>query len=401
MRWWRWVLLTLSAVATATAATLVAIAVNVATGGTAPWLPAVEQQPLWWSAGGTAAVAVAGVAGWWTRGAVDRPLPLVPAEQRPEPWIVGRPREVDQIVDALLHSGGRTVGVTTSLQGAGGFGKTTVAKLVRADRRILRRFGDRVHWVTVGRVPALVNDWLPPDLPDPRLRLSITGHSGLVRAVAIAPRSDWLATASSDRTVRLWNAATGAERMTLTGHADRVNAVAISPDGGWLASAGADRTIRLWDAVTGAAKGRLAGHRAEINALAIAPDGTWLSTVGDDGTVRIWDPATARQRAKLTGHSGRVTSVAAEPRGSWLATASEEDRSVRIWDPETGSERRRLLGHRDRVNAVAVSPDGKTAASGSWDGEVRLWNLADGKPISTILAAPGFKPAANAQASAK
>ena len=75
---------------------------------------------------------------------------LVPAVQRPEPWVVYRPAEVDRIVAALRRSAG-TVGVTTAVHGAGGFGKTTVAKMVRADRRVLRRFRGRVYWVTLGR----------------------------------------------------------------------------------------------------------------------------------------------------------------------------------------------------------------------------------------------------------
>jgi hypothetical protein len=75
---------------------------------------------------------------------------LVPAVQRPEPWVVDRPAEVDQVVAALRRSAG-TVGITTAVHGAGGFGKTTVAKMVRADRRVLRRFRGRVYWVTLGR----------------------------------------------------------------------------------------------------------------------------------------------------------------------------------------------------------------------------------------------------------
>ncbi|MDG4834203.1 NB-ARC domain-containing protein [Solwaraspora sp. WMMD1047] len=76
---------------------------------------------------------------------------LVPVAQRPESWVVDRPVEVDQIVAAVRRSGGGTVGITTAVHGAGGFGKTTVAKLVRADRRVLRRFRGRVYWVTLGR----------------------------------------------------------------------------------------------------------------------------------------------------------------------------------------------------------------------------------------------------------
>ena len=83
---------------------------------------------------------------WYDRGLAV----LVPAVQRPEPWVVDRPGEVGQVVAALRRRAG-TVGITTAVHGAGGFGKTTVAKMVRADRRVLRRFGGRVYWVTLGR----------------------------------------------------------------------------------------------------------------------------------------------------------------------------------------------------------------------------------------------------------
>ena len=75
---------------------------------------------------------------WWGQGWYDLGLrELVPAVQRPEPWVVDPPAEVGKIV-AALHRGGKA-GITTAIQGAGGSGKTTIAKMVRADRRILRR----------------------------------------------------------------------------------------------------------------------------------------------------------------------------------------------------------------------------------------------------------------------
>ena len=104
MRWWRLALLVLAGVAAATAATVLAVAVNVATGGTAKWFPPVERHPLWWTAGATAAVAVAWLLAWAAPRWYERRLSrLVPAVQRPEPWVVGRPAEVDQIVAALTR----------------------------------------------------------------------------------------------------------------------------------------------------------------------------------------------------------------------------------------------------------------------------------------------------------
>ena len=102
-----------------------------------------------WSA--AALLTLAGAA-WLLQRHSDRRLArLVPAADRPASWAVPRPREVGTVVAELCRRGGPMVGVTTALPGAGGFGKTTVARLARTDRRVLRHFGDRVYWVTLGR----------------------------------------------------------------------------------------------------------------------------------------------------------------------------------------------------------------------------------------------------------
>jgi WD40 repeat protein len=146
-----------AALVAAGAAALGSIAANAATGSAVPWwpgwLPSMNVRHLWWLAGSVVAVAGAGVLVWWAQRRYENYLAeLVPADHRPESWIVERPAEVQQIVRAVLGRGRfGTVGVTTAVRGAGGFGKTTVARLVRADRRVLRRFGRRVYWVTLGR----------------------------------------------------------------------------------------------------------------------------------------------------------------------------------------------------------------------------------------------------------
>ena len=164
VRWWRLAPVVLAGIVTAVAAAVLTVAVNVLTSSKAPkGFPGLQRHPLWWTVGAAAAVAVAWLLAWAAPRWYERRLSrLVPAVQRPEPWVVDRPAEVDQIVAALRRSAG-TVGITTAVHGAGGFGKTTVAKLVRADRRVLRRFRRRVYWVTLGRdvgkqaLPGLVN----------------------------------------------------------------------------------------------------------------------------------------------------------------------------------------------------------------------------------------------------
>ncbi|HEV3291518.1 MAG TPA: NB-ARC domain-containing protein [Streptosporangiaceae bacterium] len=152
MQWWRLVLLVLASVVTAMAAAVLTVAGNVLTGATAPkGFPGLQRHPLWWTAGATAAVAVAWLLAWAAPRWYERRLSrLVPAVQPLEPWVVDRPAEVDQIVAALRRSAG-TVGITTAVHGAAGFGKTTVAKMVRAEPRVLRQFRGQVYWVTLGR----------------------------------------------------------------------------------------------------------------------------------------------------------------------------------------------------------------------------------------------------------
>ncbi len=127
----------------------------------------------------------------------------------------------------------------------------------------------------------------------------LSGHTGSIWAIAIAPDETWLATGAFDTTIKIWDLPTGELRLTLEGHGDRLRSIDISADGRLIASAGDDAEIRLWDTQTGTCQAVLTGHQSRVRTLAFHPNGQWLVSGGFDETIRVWDLATGECIKKL------------------------------------------------------------------------------------------------------
>ncbi|HET7502378.1 MAG TPA: AAA family ATPase [Kofleriaceae bacterium] len=210
----------------------------------------------------------------------------------------------------------------------------------------------RVRHVATRESPALVRD--------------LTGHISWVSACAITPDGRHVVSASSDKTLKVWELGSGREVATLEGHTSKVSACAITPDGRHVVSASSDKTLKVWELGSGREVATLEGHAHYVSACAVTPDGRHVISASADKTLKVWELGSGREVATLAGHAGWVSACAVTPDGRHVVSASY-DHTLKVWELESGRVVATLEGHAHYVIECAVTPDGRHVISASAD----------------------------------
>ncbi|MBD2501579.1 WD40 domain-containing protein [Anabaena azotica] len=209
-------------------------------------------------------------------------------------------------------------------------------------------------------------------------------HDDWVRCVAFDKDGLLLASGSDDATIKLWDIKTGSFIRTLTGHQMRVWSLAFSPCSNSLVSGSDDKKVILWDTEIGKPIKVFTDHEERVQAVAFNRDGQLIASGSADATVRIFDCLNHKCLKILKLGESRIWGLAFSPNDDRKLAVASDDAVLRIYDIDTLEPFRTFIGHKSRIRSVAFTLDGSKLASGSEDKTVKIWHVQEGKCLQTF-----------------
>jgi WD40 repeat protein len=219
-----------------------------------------------------------------------------------------------------------------------------------------------------------------------------------VLCLALSADGKKLASGGCDRVVNVWDIGGGWQNakleQSIENHADWVFGVAFSPDGKHLITGSRDKTAKVWDLAAKESVLTFPDHQNGVYGVAIRTDGKTGYSVGEDGQLRAWNAAgdQAGKQVRNAGQGKAAFKVVAPAKQPWLVTCGA-DSAVRLLTADNFKTLKTFNGHTDYVYALAVSPDGNLIASGSFNGEVKIWKPNEDKAFRSFNASPGWHAA--------
>ncbi|KAF4526318.1 hypothetical protein B566_EDAN015471 [Ephemera danica] len=270
-------------------------------------------------------------------------------------------------------------------------------------------------------------------IPRPPEKFSLSGHRATINRVIFHPVFSLMVSASEDATIKVWDFENGDADMsiklwdfqtyeclkTMHGHEHNVSSVCFMPGGDFIVSSSRDKTIKMWEVATGSDSltcpcsrycvKTFTGHREWVRAVRASPDGSLLASCSNDQTVRVWLASTRECKIELRDHDHVVECITWAPEtansaineaagadnkkgahaGPFLASGSR-DKTIRVWDVGTGLCLFTLVGHDNWVRGLSFHPGGKFLVSASDDKTLRVWDLRNKRCMKTLEAHSHF-----------
>ncbi|GBP16829.1 WD repeat-containing protein 48 homolog [Eumeta japonica] len=220
-------------------------------------------------------------------------------------------------------------------------------------------------------------------------------HKNGVSSLQLDPLQGRLYSAGRDGIIRVWHTGSGVQDryiQSMEHHTDWVNDIVLCCGGKNLISASSDTTVKVWNAHKGFCMSTLRTHKDYVRTLAYAKDKEQVASAGLDRAIFLWDVNTLTAltasnntvtTSSLVGNKESIYSLAMNPPGTIIVSGSTE-KVLRVWDPRNCTRLMKLKGHSDNVKALVVSRDGSQCVSGSSDGTIKLWSLPQQRCVSTI-----------------